>query len=374
MAAFLSVLAHRTIRKGLAAYAKERDAAADGPTTSISEAEEGGGEKGRLLYVESRGGLVAEGRHDHGASHTPPPSPPPSPPPPPPPLPLPPAAPPPPASPPGTTLAPLARLLGGGSSDEEDEQPVRARAGTTGGSWYAVEVGLLIVVWMGLLALLLARGRKGAPSIFGVRPCGRGYWLISLCGLVWLLAISIIAGRRLVRTSVATRRRHAARDPSAPAPLPGDVEWDGLKAAHSLVLALVAGLVAGLVGVGGGMVLGPMMLELGVLPQVSAATTGTMVLLTSSSAAAVFLLAGIVPIDYALALGFVALTGGCFGKLCIGALVRRYKAAALIILLLGGLIGVSMLATTAAGLLDLHAKWLAGRLSTVIELHMPCAA
>ena len=64
------------------------------------------------------------------------------------------------------------------------------------------------------------------------------------------------------------------------------MRWDGEVAARCMALAFAAGIVAGLVGVGGGMVLGPMMLELGVLPQVSSATTGTMVLLTSSSAAA----------------------------------------------------------------------------------------
>ena len=144
-------------------------------------------------------------------------------------------------------------------------------------------------------------------------------------------------------------------------------------ATSCLLQAIVAGIVAGVVGVGGGMVLGPMMLELGILPQVSSATTGTMVLLTSSSAAAVFMLASLVPLDYAVALGLVALAGGFAGKLFISALVRKYRAAALIILLLGGLIATSMLATTFAGLLDLRQKWEAGRLHSALELRMPCA-
>ncbi len=98
-----------------------------------------------------------------------------------------------------------------------------------------------------------------------------------------------------------------------------------------------------------------------------------MVLLTSSSAAAVFLLAGLIPLDYALAFGLIALIGGCTGKIFISALVRRYRASALIVLLLGGLIAASMLATTLAGLLDLHAKWEAGKLSSALELKVPCA-
>jgi len=160
----------------------------------------------------------------------------------------------------------------------------------------------------------------------------------------------------------------------ATALLEGDVAWDGHRGARCLIQALVAGVLAGLVGVGGGMVLGPMMLELGILPQVSSATTGTMVLLTSSSAVAVFLLAGLVPLDYALAYALVALLGGFTGKVCITALVRRYRISALIILLLGGLIALSMLATTLAGLLDLHDKWAAGRLGSALHLRAPCAA
>ena len=65
--------------------------------------------------------------------------------------------------------------------------------------------------------------------------------------------------------------------------------------------------------------------------------------------------------------------GGFTGKLVIASLVRRYRASAMIILLLGGLIALSMLATTAAGLLDLRAKWEGGKLSTALQMRVPCA-
>jgi uncharacterized membrane protein YfcA len=58
---------------------------------------------------------------------------------------------------------------------------------------------------------------------------------------------------------------------------------------------LFAGLSAGLLGIGGGMVQGPLMLEMGMLPQVQRATSATMVFFTSSSAAVLFLLAGNYP-------------------------------------------------------------------------------
>lgn len=101
---------------------------------------------------------------------------------------------------------------------------------------------------------------------------------------------------------------------------------------------LCAGVVAGLVGVGGGMLLGPLMLQMGVLPQVSSATTSTMILLTSSSAAAVFLAAGHAPIDYALAFCAVTAVGAYTGKRFVALIVRQLRCASLIVLVLGGLI------------------------------------
>ena len=152
------------------------------------------------------------------------------------------------------------------------------------------------------------------------------------------------------------------------------MRWDGSHAARCLRVTLLAGVVAGLMGVGGGLVLGPLMLELAILPEVSAATTSTMVLLTSSSAAAVFLLGGIAPYDYALALGAIAMCGGYAGREGVARLVRKYRASALLILLLGALIGASMLATTAAGLLDLRRKLEGGRLVASLRLRPPCNA
>jgi uncharacterized membrane protein YfcA len=276
-------------------------------------------------------------------------------------------------------LAPLARLLAGrvtnrtgrtASSGDASYGALGTTSGESSRDAYALapryELSLLAVVWLGLLGVLVVRGRKGTPSLIGVTPCSVGYWLTTAGGIAWLLGASVLAGRRLV-LSVSTSLRQGGRL------LEGDVHWDGSRAARALGLAFAAGVLAGLVGVGGGMVLGPMMLELGVLPQVSSATTGTMILLTSSSAAAVFLLGGLVPLDYALALALVAFAGGFAGKVGVAIVVRRFRASALIILILGGLIATSMLATTAAGVLDLKAKFHAGTLRSSLALHTPCS-
>eukprot|EP00966_Prymnesium_polylepis_P040751 945708-Prymnesium_polylepis.1 len=85
-----------------------------------------------------------------------------------------------------------------------------------------------------------------------------------------------------------------------------------------------------------------------------------MVLLTSSSAAAVFVLSGVSPLDYSLFYGGLALLGGYGGKRLLAHLVRRYRCAALIVLILGTMIGVSMLAIAATGASNLYDKLQAG--------------
>lgn len=359
MAALLSLLSVRTIRKGFAALAKERDMYSSSSSRHGSTGGGGGGggeEEAAALAgaagEEEEAAALADAGSGSGSTSSPPSS---------------------------SWLRPLAIVLGGSGGPVATSATTAVSAPSCGYPLY--EIALLAVVWLGLLLVLVLRGRKGAPSLLGVKPCSLGYWSVTALGIVWLLAVCVAAGRRLVRRGGERRAMRAAATHEGEAAsgdlkvVEGDVQWDGARAARCLVLALVAGIVAGLVGVGGGMVLGPMMLELGVLPQVSSATTGTMVLLTSSSAAAVFLLGGLIPLDYAAALALVAACGGFAGKAGVAILVKRYRASAFIILLLGGLIAVSMLATTAAGLLDLRGKYAAGKL-TVASLmpHAPCAS
>lgn len=62
---------------------------------------------------------------------------------------------------------------------------------------------------------------------------------------------------------------------------PGDIIWDERTTVLYPLWCSCAGLIAGMFGVGGGIVKGPLMLHLGVLPEVAAATSATMILFTS---------------------------------------------------------------------------------------------
>lgn len=63
------------------------------------------------------------------------------------------------------------------------------------------------------------------------------------------------------------------------------------------LLSTTAGIFGGLLGIGGGMILGPLLLALGMLPESTAATSAMAVMLTSASAAFQFALMGNLIID-----------------------------------------------------------------------------
>jgi uncharacterized membrane protein YfcA len=81
-----------------------------------------------------------------------------------------------------------------------------------------------------------------------------------------------------------------------------------------------------------------MMLIMGVNPQVSTATTATMIVLTSSSIAIIFVTAGLVPFSYAGFFFAVCFCGALFGKSKIDAYVRRTGRSSVLIFILASII------------------------------------
>jgi len=119
------------------------------------------------------------------------------------------------------------------------------------------------------------------------------------------------------------------------------------------MVTLLAGVIAGLIGIGGGMVVGPILLELGFNPQVSSALTATNVLMSSSTVGMLVLISGVVPIDEALFFACVCFVGAYFGKNFLGKLIRRLGKTSIIIFILGGVIFLAIVAVIAQGIMEI---------------------
>merc|ERR1712039_796441 len=87
-----------------------------------------------------------------------------------------------------------------------------------------------------------------------------------------------------------------------------EIRWDAKTTIKYPLVCTFAGVFAGLFGVGGGIVKGPLMVEMGVNPLVVAATASTMILFTTSAACASFQVFGLLEPSYGVVyflLGFI---------------------------------------------------------------------
>merc|ERR1711972_695989 len=127
----------------------------------------------------------------------------------------------------------------------------------------------------------------------------------------------------------------------------GEVQWDSRNTIKYPIYCAVSGLLAGLFGVGGGIVKGPLMLEMGVLPSVASASAAAMILFTSAAASTSFVVFGLLHTHYGamfFSLGFVCTA---IGQYSVGQWVKRYNRESPIVLSIGLVICLSsvMIAT-----------------------------
>ena len=198
------------------------------------------------------------------------------------------------------------------------------------------KIAALVVLWMGLFLLTLLKGGKGVESLIGITCHDHpgAYAGMVVCQFVWLFGFALYYGHKAY---VSQQARIAVRYPY----LRNDPHWDAGSLRFYGACTFAAGIVAGLIGIGGGMILGPLMLVMGIHPLVSSATTATMIVLTSSSVAVMFVTSGMVPWEYAVFYFSVCFCGAMVGKTVIDDYVKRTGHASMLIFILATIIALA---------------------------------
>jgi len=133
---------------------------------------------------------------------------------------------------------------------------------------------------------LLKGGKKEVfPSPLGIECGSHGYWIFQLGVILLVLAVSYWGREQLLekwRLKAKLGYKYA----------PGDVEWNEYNTIKYPAICFFAGFFAGMFGVGGGIVKGPLMLQMGVHPMVASATVAVMIMFTSIAATAMFIAFG----------------------------------------------------------------------------------
>lgn len=114
----------------------------------------------------------------------------------------------------------------------------------------------------------------------------------------------------------------------------------------------IAGVVAGIVGIGGGMIMAPMLLESGAHPLSGSATSNVLVFMSSSSATVAFLLDGRVNVPYSEVYCAVCGAASLIGLTVMGKLVAKSGRPSIIVLLLAFIMSSGALCSGLFGYLD----------------------
>jgi len=192
----------------------------------------------------------------------------------------------------------------------------------------------LLILWIGLIIITFLKGGKGVDSLVGITCESPWFGVLIALQFLWTLGFAALYAYKLLKRK---KLKDAVRYPYQP----HDVIWDSQKIRFYSSFTFMAGVVAGLIGIGGGMVLGPLMLIMGIHPRVSTATTATMIVLTSSSVAIMFVTSGLVPWSYAVFFFCVCLCGALVGKKYIDGYVKKTGKASLLICILATIIGLA---------------------------------
>lgn len=150
-----------------------------------------------------------------------------------------------------------------------------------------------MIIFSIVLIASFIKGGKGLDSIVGITQCSAGYWVFLTIYFLFLMVIGWYCGRKLIKK---TERRIELRYDFDEC----DPRWNKKTATQIGVVSLIAGIAAGALGIGGGLIMNPFMLAIGIRPEISTACSNFMILFSSSISFLQFAIAGVVTIDYGI--------------------------------------------------------------------------
>ncbi|CAL5326364.1 unnamed protein product [Camellia sinensis] len=199
------------------------------------------------------------------------------------------------------------------------------------------ELGLLVFVWVAFLAVQIMKTYTVTCSV--------KYWIMNASqvpiavSVTLYEAISLYKGTRVI----ASKGKEITN-------------WK----AHMLFLyscvGIIAGMVGGLLGLGGGFILGPLFLELGIPPQVASATSTFAMVFSSSMSVVQYYLLKRFPVPYAAYFVLVATISAFVGQHVVRRVIAILGRASIIIFILALTIFVSAISLGGVGIANMIEK------------------
>ncbi|KAL1819512.1 hypothetical protein ACET3Z_014381 [Daucus carota] len=188
----------------------------------------------------------------------------------------------------------------------------------------------LLVLWASFLFLQIIKN--------GLVVCSTWYWVLNLLQLPFAFGVFGYECCKLHKECL--ERKNAGNLESV---CEASIEWSAPNLAFCALCGILGGTVGGLLGSGGGFILGPLLLEIGVIPEVASATATFVMMFSSSLSVVEFYLLDRFPIPYAMYLMFVSVLAGFWGQFFVRKLIAILGRASVIVFILSAVIFASAL-------------------------------
>ncbi|CAM8909865.1 unnamed protein product [Rhodiola kirilowii] len=219
------------------------------------------------------------------------------------------------------------------------------------------KLGVLSMIWCSFSILYLLRGNKSGQSITQLRPCGLGYWVLTSLQipLAFVFTAWILIRKRNQNPNIEDAGAAIAEDASSIILFP--------------MLAFSAGYLGGVFGIGGGMLISPLLLQTGMAPEVTAATCSFMVFFSSSMSAFQYLFLGMDNVSLVLMLATVCFVASVLGLVVVQKAIQQYGRASLIVFSVSTVMALSTVLITSFGALDVYRDYMSGK---PMGFNLPC--
>eukprot|EP00746_Dinoflagellata_sp_MGD_P000006 gnl/MRDRNA2_/MRDRNA2_100015_c0_seq1.p1 gnl/MRDRNA2_/MRDRNA2_100015_c0~~gnl/MRDRNA2_/MRDRNA2_100015_c0_seq1.p1 ORF type:complete len:518 (-),score=103.25 gnl/MRDRNA2_/MRDRNA2_100015_c0_seq1:195-1748(-) len=177
-----------------------------------------------------------------------------------------------------------------------------------------------------------------------------GYWLWYFTPVPVLGLFMYVTGRILKRKhQVKVEAGYVFHGDGEEKPDYRDLQWTDATLKRFPSIAVLAGVAAGLLGIGGGMVIGPLFIQLDMHPKVGSSSCAFMILWTAVSGVVQYAFAGKLGwqfILYGIVVGFIS---GQLGQRGVDRMLQKTGRPSLVVFLLGGIVLVACLAMSCTG-------------------------
>lgn len=196
---------------------------------------------------------------------------------------------------------------------------------------------LLVIVWVSFIFFQVLKN--------DIAACSTWYWVINLIQIP--VAFGVFGYEAVKLYEEGKKRKISGNTESV---CEASIEFTPLTLSFCALCGLLGGTVGGLLGSGGGFILGPLLLEIGVIPQVASATATFVMLFSSSLSVVEFYFLNRFPVTFALYLMSVSLMAGFWGQYFVRKLVAFLKRASIIVFILSAVIFASALTMGVIGI------------------------